>query len=572
METAAWPEAAASPAAQAAQQTTTMDPNLSTFEGRWTEALGAPGSDAAQDFNTSGAKVSAVWKKISADLKSLLNTPCAETTDGLKFKKIGPASKFMGLEKQIDFLIIRPFYDSLYQKIADKWDSKSNRVLLSGNAGTGKSWFQVFALLQLLKGFQVDHNYLFVIRQVRHEIYLIDFATGDVRELIVHRAPVDVLDLFNEKHVLYFFEPLDDRSILPLPVSLSSLTTLSPYEERIHEYEKNRLTRLIFPCWDYEHLLTIFKMDQKARDVDLTERYSRFGGIILHVLSSDLSAFDSNQRSRISEADLTILRATTTGIDSDPKAPGKNVSGYLLCYCNIPTTGPDRFEKWQLDFTSNFVRDEIRKRLSDYRIEEHINIVADCLSNKQEDRGGLHLQETIASLLGKGSVVSWKFAEAVDGGVRWSSFQTRSRELIKRYGIRELLGASDKVLVSTNPNFPLADIVFSAPPPAAVIDSFQVSWRDSHPFTVRALYMLRHIHLGIADTVQLRVFFVVPNKEDTYAARPKQRFLNGNIQKDLDYSNNVKIPSSRLQLMWQNTKIFVLKPNISWIDTLLPYG
>jgi hypothetical protein len=313
-------------------------------------------------------------------------------------------------------------------------------------------------------------------------------------------------------------------------------------------------------------------MGQNAQlDFQLTDRYNRFGGIIRHVLSSDISTFVSKQRDRIRDADLTVLRATTTGIDSDPKASGKNVSGYLLSYCNIPTTGPDRFEKWQLDFTSNFVRDEIRKRLNDYSIDDHIRIVADCLSNNQEDRGGLHLQETISYLLGKGSVVSWQYAEAVGGNFQWSSFQTRARTVSKLYAISEQLGASDKVLVSTNTNFPLADIIFSAPPPFAVIDSFQVSWQASHPFTVRALYMLRDIYLGIADTVQLRVFFVVPNKEDTYAARLKQQFLKGNIQKDLDYTKNIKISSSRLQLMWRNTSIFVLKPSNSWIETLRPY-
>jgi hypothetical protein len=424
-----------------------------------------------------------------------------------------------------------------------------------------------------LKGYGVEHSYLFVIRQIQNAFSLIDLATGDVRLLTVDQTlVVTALDLFNKKRVLYFFEPLNDRSILPLPVILSSLTTLSPYEERIHEYEKNRLTRLMFPCWDFEHLLTILNMGQNAQlDFQLTDRYNRFGGIIRHVLSSDISTFVSKQRDRIRDADLTVLRATTTGIDSDPKASGKNVSGYLLSYCNIPTTGPDRFEKWQLDFTSNFVRDEIRKRLNDYSIDDHIRIVADCLSNNQEDRGGLHLQETISYLLGKGSVVSWQYAEAMGGNFQWSSFQTRARTVSKLYAISEQLGASDKVLVSTNPNFPLADIIFSAPPPFAVIDSFQVSWQASHPFTVRALYMLRDIYLGIADTVQLRVFFVVPNKEDTYAARLKQQFLKGNIQKDLDYTKNIKISSSRLQLMWRNTSIFVLKPSNSWIETLRPY-
>ena len=127
-------------------------------------------------------------------------------------------------------------------------------------------------------------------------------------------------------------------------------------------------------------------------------------------------------------------------------------------------------------FTSDFVCEEICKRLAGFSIRDHIRIVVDHLKNQQEDRGGLHLQKTVSMLLSKGRKVKWQFRVVNDGGgnigARWSTYQTCAREVIKHYTISEQLAATDKVLVSTNPNFPLVGIVFSAPAPLAVINLF----------------------------------------------------------------------------------------------------
>ena len=43
--------------------------------------------------------------------------------------------------------------------------------------------------------------------------------------------PTYGIDPFDSRHVLYFFEPQNDRSILSLAVDLSSLATLSEFSE-----------------------------------------------------------------------------------------------------------------------------------------------------------------------------------------------------------------------------------------------------------------------------------------------------------------------------------------------------
>lgn len=557
------------------------DPDLSTFECRWAEALGAPDSYQVADFRTAGASYAGVWQTLSHQCRSLQKSEPTDFSDpeGLSFLAVESCEgKFLSLSVEGKYMFVRPFYEFLYQATAAKWSSRGqNRVLVNGNAGTGKSWFQLYALRRLLQGYGQDHRYLFVVRQVRSDYFLIDLSNAEVRKLkIGDVGAVNVLDLFKRQRVLYFFEPLSDRSVLPEPTTISSLTTLSPFEERIHEYVKDHLAEFTFPGWTLEDLALATMNDPQIRlTVEIVEnRFHRFGGIIRHVLAESTLRYEKDQRALINSADLAVLRATTTGINSDPNAPGKNVSGFLLCYCNIATLGPDRFKENGLDFTSDYVRSEIRARMKDYSIKEHIGVVVDRLNGAQMDRGGLHLQETASFLLSQGSSVSWQcktVTVAGGSGGQWSAFRTRARDVVKSYEIFEHLGAPNKVLVSTNPNFPLADIVFSHPAPISVLDMFQVTWHATHPFTVRALYQLRELSLRIQDTVRIQVLFVTPEQEDTYATYPKHSFLKGNVGVDLNYSSTTRVASARLQLMWQNTEIVVLKPKLPWIDLLRRY-
>ena len=83
--------------------------------------------------------------------------------------------------------------------------------------------------------------------------------------------------------------------------------------------------------------------------------------------------------------------------------------------------------------------------------------------------------------------------------------------------------------------------------------------------------MLREICLKIQDNMRVKVFFVVPNKEEHYGSLLKPQYLAGSVDNDCRYSSTITISSTRLQLMWQNTDIYVLKPADPWIDVLRPF-
>ena len=60
--------------------------------------------------------------------------------------------EFLDVYGRLEFLYIFKGYDELYEDIQAFWKTDgANKVVLVGNAGTGKSWYQLYILMQLLK-------------------------------------------------------------------------------------------------------------------------------------------------------------------------------------------------------------------------------------------------------------------------------------------------------------------------------------------------------------------------------------------------------------------------------------
>ena len=130
----------------------------------------------------------------------------------------------------------------------------ANKVVLVGNAGTVKSWYQLYILRQLLKrstDYQNDaDDYDFVFHQVRHQHYLIDIKDCVVYQ--VNSLDVDLLTFL--AHSLYFFEPGTEKELEVTIVGLPSLATLSPYGKQILEYRKFGTMLLYFWPWSFTEM------------------------------------------------------------------------------------------------------------------------------------------------------------------------------------------------------------------------------------------------------------------------------------------------------------------------------
>ena len=478
--------------------------------------------------------------------------------------------KFLNVYGRLKFLYIREGYDELYEDIQALWKTDgADKVVLVGNAGTGKSWYQLYILRRLLKrstDYQNDaDDYNFVFRQVGHQHYLIDIKDCVVYQ--VNSLDVDLLTFLARS--LYFFEPGEEKELAPKEVGLPSLATLSPYEKRISEYLKFGTMLLYFWPWSFTEMCAM--VEHSGLDItsdDLYDRYLLYGGIVRHIVAPPVMQTQIKDKldARLENLDLSILQKKAANVDRD--ATGNNVSGFILCYDGKRVALERKsqegtgilFKHRVLRYTSAFVEQRVEEVLNCKPMEEKMMVVLDQLNDRIIDLSGKNLEAVTTEFLSK-AIVKWQIKRAGVGG--WSDFTTKKRTVTKDYSIVGQLTKADQLLVPTNTSFPVADMVFSnwGNDPALV---FQCTWQPSHPFTVRALYELRVKHLRVPASKAVYIIMVAPDQEEKYATKPEADYLSNSVDEALQYTRSEIVGVSVLQEMWSHTEVHVLHPKQSW--------
>eukprot|EP00529_Nitzschia_sp_RCC80_P011272 CAMPEP_0113466986 /NCGR_PEP_ID=MMETSP0014_2-20120614/14572_1 /TAXON_ID=2857 /ORGANISM="Nitzschia sp." /LENGTH=619 /DNA_ID=CAMNT_0000359261 /DNA_START=106 /DNA_END=1962 /DNA_ORIENTATION=- /assembly_acc=CAM_ASM_000159 len=536
--------------------------------------------------------------------------------------------EFLGVNADFTSLYIRHGYDELYDAIRSLWRlPRSLKVILLGNAGTGKSWFQIYVLRRLLRR-QEDYindpdEYDFVFRQVANTLYLIDIKEKNVFE--VTQSKDSLLKTKYISRCLYFFEPGNEKFKSPANYGLPSLSTLSPFEDRISEYKKGHVSQLYFWPWSLTELMALCEhsgfpgqkdkrggesgesvvskrhknaelpvdvgqnnlqiADMKDDEMDvqdgtntyfnvLFDRYTLFGGIIRHVMatSDQVESAKVELRSRLAGLDLKVLQSIAVNIDRDPHGHG-NVSGYILCYDGKQAALDARknsssalgFNNRVLTYTSVHVEEEVDKLLDSKSLQDKMKIVLDRLNNRSVDISGKNLEAVATEFLRRR--VGWNIKRVGETN-NWESFHDKaSRTVLREYDISQMLTIPDKILVPGHTSFPVVDMIYSNYG-AGPVHAFQCTWQDTHPFTVRALYDLRCRRLKVPNEQKVHIIFIVPNKEQLYAARGKDSFLVGSIQDPLKFNMRQSVAANDLHTMWENTEVYVLSPVNPWQEMI----
>ena len=377
---------------------------------------------------------------------------------------------FLNVYGRLKFLYIRKGYDELYEDIQALWKTDgADKVVLVGNAGTGKSWYQLYILRRLLKRsteYQNDaDDYDFVFRQVGHQHYLID-----IKDCVVYRVnSLDVDHLTFLARSLFFFEPGAEKELAPTMVGLPSLATLSPYEKRISEYRKFGTVRLCFWPWSFTEMCAIVEHSGLGLDItpdDLYDRYLLYGGIVRHIVAPRVmqQQIKEDLVARLQNLDLSKLQKKGANVDCD--ATGNNVSGFILCYDGKRVALERKSQEGKgiffndrvLRYTSAFVEQRVEEVLDRKPMEEKMMVVLDRLNDRIIDLSGKNLEAVTTEFLSK-AIVKWQIKRAGAGG--WSDFTTKKRTLTKDYSIVGQLTKADLLLVPTNTSFTVADMVFS---------------------------------------------------------------------------------------------------------------
>ncbi len=491
---------------------------------------------------------------------------------------LGSRGAFLDLVCGPKRFYVRQGYDELYEYVAEYWQSQDQyRVVLLGNAGTGKSWFQVYALKQLLNCDKDKREFDIVIRQVDSTFHVIDLEETVVYLWEISTIRIKALSL-GMKRTLYFFEPGGNGITPPLEVFLPSLSTLSPYIQRIKEYEKRLCETVYFWPWSSGELRAVIRdANLPIDDATFSDRYHKFGGILRHVLGEDKRA-EGKLQERLKEISIDILTSPTLNVDRDTSR--NNVGGFLICYDNRSIKGKDRFAKKNLEYSSAYVVEAVQAKIRTLPVKETMANLLDQLAERKIDISGKNLERAAVELLSQGSRFKWQRKEVGVNEGGWKDFLVSKRTITLQYTLINHLHQSNTIIAPAMMRFPVVDFVFSwsnfsksqeAPP----VVSFQCTWGESHKVQLEGLYNLRRNHMDISDEQLLEIYMVCPKQEDVYASRDKQDFLAGALENDLKISNKTFVPSSQLKTIWNNTKIFVIRPKIddssSWEKQISPY-
>ena len=475
---------------------------------------------------------------------------------------VGEIDAFVGLSSVVKKFYIRDGYDSLFQKIKTCWqDNETKRVTLMGNPGTGKSWYQVYVLRELLRN---RSGYKYIIRQVGKLIYIIDLEQSSGYQWRFRYGVAVEIILDQVKNAVYLYEPAQEKDQPPMGLlKLPSLATLSPCSIRIAEYKKTNYTELYFWPWSFS-AMNAMAQDSERNTEDLFERYLKFGGVVRHVLAKDVTKATSELTERLANVSVHVLQSKALNIDR--KDSGDNISGYILCYNNKQEDG-SRFTRKVLEFTSAEVESRVQQIVDDLPLKDKATTVLARLNDQVVDLSGQNLEAIGTELLSKGTHgTEYKWQSKVVGGQgNWSTFNTTKRDVVRLWEVYELLQRQGQILVSTNTNFPLGDIVFTPKVLTGPIDVVQFTWQDSHPFTIRALYDRRVNRLKVDHEVCVKVYIISPGKENDYARMKKIDFLKGSLSEPFKWSRTSgTVQPDVLLTMWNSTQLHVIRPVKDW--------
>jgi hypothetical protein len=148
-------------------------------------------------------------------------------------------------------------------------------IVLTGNAGIRKSWFQLFLLRRLLN--EEGKSFSFVVHQFGTEYSLYHFETCQAWSLEGRTSDIKTL-LNRTKNSLYFCEP-DAENVKPLSTDSRSILFQSSNSVRL----KERPHFIDMPDWTWDELVVIANEENIDAAV-VKQNYVKFGGIIRYAL------------------------------------------------------------------------------------------------------------------------------------------------------------------------------------------------------------------------------------------------------------------------------------------------
>ena len=306
-----------------------------------------------------------------------------------------------------DIIFTRDFYEDLLHDIRLQF-----RCVLIGSPGIGKSIFQFYYLARIMNpklfgDLSPDFDGCtdspkLIVRQVGKTM-----TVYDIENRLAYKGKADklLLECFDPKVTLYFYEPAEVKTEEPFffGLNLATLATVSPRDERYHEFRKNRGQPKYMPTYTLDELLTVgeylLQQDSFPKSMitefskkSIIDRYVKYGGIIRHALPPNTDALElirGLSAQAIIDCDATKLLTFDGNIE-------KGEVSHFIMQMNVSRTVPNRFKEFLIEFVSDDVRTALEAKIAKVDLKDRI---ATLIQNDETGYKGVLCQQVYETVV-----------------------------------------------------------------------------------------------------------------------------------------------------------------------------
>ncbi|KAG1692491.1 hypothetical protein DVH05_025243 [Phytophthora capsici] len=271
------------------------------------------------------------------------------------------AQRVQKYKKVLERDAYRVIFSQLMGRVKEAFESRPPvHLAVTGNPGTGKSWFYLYCIFRLvlsLKDEAVELHDIDLVLNFDNDFQLYDVKTKEF--VMLSNEEVDLL--CDQDRVLRLIH-VEGKSSQLTGWSGVSILFASPGLAGMNDYAKLDSCRYIMPVWSLEELQdynSLLDDELKLAEDVLISRYNKYGGIARFVFTRSETTEDTQLKQAIASFDATNILSY---VKQNNAVRDDMYSHRVIAM--IPSRD-DYLDEYYLDFLSNHIAEEVTFKMAD---------------------------------------------------------------------------------------------------------------------------------------------------------------------------------------------------------------
>ena len=429
--------------------------------------------------------------------------------------------------RNIKEIFVRDAYDDLY----NRYISQYHYVIVTGNPGTGKSYFSVYVLYRLRK----ERSDL-VIVYVSVPTGIVVLFNGDT--VSVAKDEIEWSSLLHEEDTIYLFDAGTQSAKIPRVTRSKTIVFSYPSRSNYHDFYKECIlgagrggVKVYMPTWSWDEIDKLCSI-KKIESGKVRERFDRWGGIARYIFRP-VKKYDALEYADLEDAidncaPEKIIELATSLKGGDIKLNSDNV--LHLCVTKKLPDGLFDYTAAVVYFASDYVVDRVYEKFSNSTENtRHLVNIVNCYkwlsaSGIRGVRGQLFERFAHFSFMNHDAEYDVKCLEPAHSMFNQVTKQ-KFGKLIETpvQNVAALASQKDQKEVYLKPDQKSFASLNAIIPPRV---GFQMTVASSNPVEIAGLQQVINA-LGCTKQRRFALYFVVPR--DIFDSYRKQRYLDNRL-------------------------------------------